>query len=151
MPDPYRKWLDEEAVYIIHADEREAFLRLGSDQERQQFIAQFWLRRDPARSPPNTFREEHYRRIAFANNRFGFAETAGWRTDRGRIYITFGAPDQLEERKDAATAIPSERWRYRYIERIGNDVNMEFVDTAKNGEFHMTMDPNGRGTEIRRP
>jgi GWxTD domain-containing protein len=148
MPDPYRKWLDEEAVYIITPQERATFLGLGSDQQRQQFIQQFWSRRDPAGGPPNAFREEHYRRIAFANDRFGFANTVGWRTDRGRIYIQFGAPDQTEDHP--AASIPSERWRYRYIEGLGNDVTMEFVDPAKNGEYRMTMDPGAKGTEIRR-
>jgi len=143
MPDPYRKWLDEEVVYIIQADERAAFLSLGSDEERQQFIAQFWARRDPtgAGAIDNAFMKEHYRRIAYANDRFGFGDTEGWRSDRGRIYITFGPPDELEEH---TTPIPLQRWRYRYIEGIGNDVNMEFVDTGKNGEFRMTMDPNGK-------
>jgi GWxTD domain-containing protein len=139
-PDPYERWLEEEAVYIITLAERTAFQSLTSDEERQQFILQFWSRRDPtgAAAPANAMREEHYRRIAYVNEHFGFANTAGWRTDRGRIYITFGPPDELEEH---ATPIRSQRWLYRYLQGIGNDVNIEFVDPAKNGEFHMTIDP----------
>ena len=143
IPAPYRKWVDEEVVYIISPVERAKFLSLGSNEERQQFIQQFWSRRDTPGGPPDAVRNEHYRRIAYANDRFAFAETAGWRTDRGRIYITFGAPDELEDHPSAP--IPSEKWRYRHIEGVGNDVIMEFLDPAKNGEFHMTMDPAGKG------
>ena len=143
---PYTKWLNEDVVYIITHEERDVFLRLETDEERQRFIEQFWQRRDPTPgTPENAFREEHYRRIAYANLHFPTATgTSGWRTDRGRIYITFGPPDEINThpRGDAPTYIPYERWKYRFIEGIGNDVDMEFVDPNKLNEFHMTMDPN---------
>jgi GWxTD domain-containing protein len=146
--DPYNKWLDEEAVYIISKAEREAFLRLRSDEECKQFIQQFWLRRDPTPDTQrNEYQEEHYRRIAYANDHFSFANTAGWRTDRGTIYIKFGPPDTYTARSikpDNAAAFLSETWTYKYIDGIGNDVSMEFADTARNGEFHMTMDPGAK-------
>jgi GWxTD domain-containing protein len=151
---PYRKWLEEDVVYIITDEERHAFKGLLTDEEREQFIEQFWLRRDPTPdTEENEFKEEHYRRIAYANERFasGFA---GWKMDRGRIYIMYGPPDEItsqpaggmyerppEEGGGTTQTYPFEQWRYRYIEGIGTDVNIEFVDTTLTNEFHMTMDP----------
>jgi GWxTD domain-containing protein len=154
---PYTKWLDEEAVYIITDEERAAFERLTTDAERNRFIEQFWLRRDPTPgTPQNEYRDEHYRRIAYANNRFGTPTVAGWKTDRGRIYILYGPPDELDahgaqtiqrppEQGGGTTQVfPFERWRYRFIEGIGNDVAIEFVDRDGTGDFRMTTDPNRR-------
>src|SRR5713226_2249360 len=93
---PYKKWLSEEVTYIISDEERSAFLRLQNNEEREQFIEQFWLRRDPTPDTvENEFKEEHYRRIAYANERFD-SGIPGWKTDRGRIYIKFGPPDEIE-------------------------------------------------------
>jgi GWxTD domain-containing protein len=140
---PYLKWLGEEAVYIISDQERAAFERLQTDPERERFIEQFWLRRDPTPgTPENEYREEHYRRIAYANDHFGTrGGKVGWATDRGRIYIKFGPPDELEAHGAANGAPPNERWRYRFIDGIGADVNMEFVDRNDSGDFPMTRDP----------
>ncbi len=153
---PYKKWLDQEVVYIVSDAERQAFRRLTTDEEREKFIEQFWLRRDPTPdTEKNEYREEHYRRIAYANENFGVANgVPGWKTDRGMIYIKYGPPDERDEHRTGGvyqrpieegggqtTTVPFEKWRYRYIEGLGNDVNIEFVDTARNGEFHMTMDP----------
>jgi len=154
LETPYKKWLNEEVTYIITDEERKAFSRLQTDEERQQFIEQFWFRRDPTPdTEENEYREEHYRRIAYANDRFA-SGIPGWKTDRGRIYIAFGPPDEREEHPSGGTydrpieegggtttTFPFEKWRYRYIDNIGNDVNIEFVDTTMTGEFHMTMDP----------
>jgi GWxTD domain-containing protein len=154
LETPYKKWLNEEVVYIITDDERKTFSRLETDEERQQFIEQFWLRRDPTPdTEENEYREEHYRRIAYANERFA-SGIPGWKTDRGRIYIQYGPADEVEEHPSGGTydrpieegggttsTFPFEKWRYRYIEGIGNDINIEFVDTTMTGEFHMTMDP----------
>jgi len=96
LESPYRKWLEEDVVYIITDEERRAFKNLQTDEEREQFIEQFWLRRDPTPDTvENEYKEEHYRRIAYANERFA-SGIPGWKTDRGRIYITFGPPDEIE-------------------------------------------------------
>jgi GWxTD domain-containing protein len=145
---PYTKWLTEDVAYIINDQERAAFKRLPTDEEREHFIEQFWLRRDPTPDTVrNEFKEEHYRRIAYANQHYADAHIAGWKTDRGRIYITYGPPDEIESRPSGgAVALPSEQWRYRFIEGIGTNVIIEFVDTAKTGEYHMTRDPSKRPT-----
>jgi len=154
LETPYRKWLNEDVAYIITDEERAAFKRLSTDEEREQFIEQFWLRRDPTPdTAENEYKEEHYRRIAYANERFA-SGIPGWKTDRGRIYITFGPPDEIESHPSGGTyerpieegggttsTFPFEKWRYRYIEGIGTDVIIEFVDPTMTGEYRMTMDP----------
>src|ERR1051325_10566596 len=96
LETPYRKWLNEDVTYIITDEERKAFRNLNTDEEKEQFIEQFWLRRDPSPdTQENEFKEEHYRRIAYANERFA-SGIPGWKSDRGRIYITFGPPDEIE-------------------------------------------------------
>ncbi len=154
LETPYRRWLQEDVGYIITDEERQAFKRLQTDEERDQFIEQFWLRRDPTPdSLENEYKEEHYRRIAYANERFA-SGIPGWKTDRGRIYITYGPPDEREEHPSGGSyerpieegggttsTYPFEKWRYRYIEGIGTDINIEFVDPTMTGEFRMTMDP----------
>jgi GWxTD domain-containing protein len=154
LETPYKKWLNEEVLYIISDEERKAFGRLNTDEERENFIEQFWLRRDPTPdTPENEYEEEHYRRIAYANETFA-SGIPGWKTDRGMIYIKFGPPDErdehssgglyerpIEEGGGQTSTFPFEKWRYRYIEGMGNDVNIEFVDTTMTGEYHMTADP----------
>jgi GWxTD domain-containing protein len=149
---PYTKWLNEDVAYIISEQERVAFRALQTDQERKQFIQQFWLRRDPTPgTPENEFMIEHYRRIRYANEHFGtLSGLTGWKTDRGRIYITFGPPDERDEHPATATNPASDLWRYTYLEGIGYNVNIEFDDVAGTGEYHMSRDPNpppnrGRG------
>jgi len=151
---PWRKWLNEDVNYIITDEEKTAFKRLANDEEREQFVEQFWLRRDPSPdSQENEYKEEHYRRIAYTNERFA-SGIPGWKTDRGRIYITFGPPDELEDHPSGGTyerpieegggttsTFPFQKWRYRWIEGIGQDIMIEFVDTTMTGEFRMTMDP----------
>jgi GWxTD domain-containing protein len=144
----YAKWLDEEVVYIIAKEERRAFQRLESDDERDEFIQQFWLRRDPTPgTPENEFKEEHYRRIAWANLRFPTATgKAGWKTDRGRIYILYGPPDEIDEHSTSDVLGPGQvpfiDWTYRFIDGVGSNVKMEFVDPSGTHEFKMTTDPN---------
>jgi GWxTD domain-containing protein len=154
LESPYRRWLDEDVAYIITEEERAAFKRLSTDEERENFIEQFWLRRDPTPDTvENEFKEEHYRRIAYANDRFA-SGIPGWKTDRGRIYITFGPPDEIESHPSGGTyqrpfdegggvtsTYPFEIWRYRWIEGIGTDILIEFVDKSMSGEYRMTMDP----------
>jgi len=150
----YQTWLDQDVRYIITPEEEQAFKLLGNDEERDQFIEQFWLRRDPTPdTEENEFREEHYRRIQYANEHFA-AGTPGWRTDRGRIYIVWGPPDEIEshssggtyqraqsEGAGTTTSFPFEKWRYRYLEGLGNEVIIEFVDTCMCGEYHFSIDP----------
>jgi GWxTD domain-containing protein len=164
LETPYRKWLNEDVAYIITDEERAAFKRFQNDEEREQFIENFWLRRDPTPDTvENEFKEEHYRRIAYANDHFA-SGIPGWKTDRGRIYITFGPPDERDEHPSGGTyerppeegggettTFPFEDWRYRYIEGIGNDVNIEFVDPTMTGEYRMTMDPSEKDALARVP
>ena len=143
----YDRWLNEDVVYLIDDRERAAFRSLQTDAERERFIEQFWLRRDPTPgTPENEFKEEHYRRIAYAVWQFGFPGLSGWQTDRGRIYILFGPPDErdLFPKGDSTIPTPFERWRYGAIHGIGTDVMIEFVDTSRDGNYRMTRDPAGR-------
>jgi len=149
----YKKWLDEDVRWIITDQERSAFMQLSNDEERDQFIEAFWQRRDPTPdTEENEFKEEHYRRIAYANEHFA-AGIPGWKTDRGRMYIVFGPADEIEAHPSGGTyqrpmeegggetsTFPFETWRYRYIEGIGQEVIIEFVDTCMCGDYHMTMD-----------
>ncbi|MGO9228497.1 MAG: GWxTD domain-containing protein [Bryobacteraceae bacterium] len=153
LESPYRKWLNEDVTYIITDEERAAFKRLQTDEEREQFIESFWLRRDPTPDTiENEFKEEHYRRIAYANEHFA-SGVPGWKTDRGRIYIVYGPPDEIDDHSSGGSynrspeegggetsTYPFQDWRYRYIDGIGNNVMIEFVDPTMSGEFHMTMD-----------
>ncbi|HEY6346689.1 MAG TPA: GWxTD domain-containing protein [Bryobacteraceae bacterium] len=157
---PYEKWLNEEVVYIISPEERTAFRALGTDEERQHFIEQFWQRRDPTPgTPENEFLEEHYRRIAYANENFASNSVPGWKTDRGMIYIKYGPPDEREEHPTGGayerpldqgggivTVYPFDKWLYRYIQGIGNNVNIEFVDPSGTGDYRMSSDPNEKNT-----
>jgi len=154
LETPWKKWLNEDVTYIITEEERKAFKQFNTDEEREQFVEQFWLRRDPTPDTvENEFKEEHYRRIAYANEHYA-SGIPGWKADRGRIYITFGPPDEIDSHPSGGTyerpsaegggetsTYPFEDWRYRYIEGIGNDIQIEFVDTTMSGEYRMTMDP----------
>ena len=154
LDTPYKKWLQEEVPYIISDEERAAFLQLQTNEEREQFIEAFWQRRDPTPDTvENEFKEEHYRRIAYSNERFA-SGIPGWRTDRGRIYIIWGKPDEIEshptggnyERPSSegggqTSTYAFEQWRYRYMEGIGSNIIIEFVDPSGTSEYHMTMDP----------
>ncbi len=149
----YRKWLDEDVRWIITDEEQKAFMQLSNDEERDQFIEAFWQRRDPTPdTEENEFKEEHYRRIAYANEHFA-AGIPGWKSDRGRIYIVFGPADEveshpsggsyerpMEEGGGETSTFPFEQWRYRYIEGIGQEIIIEFVDTCMCGDYHMTID-----------
>ena len=149
----YRKWLDQDVVWIITDEERAAFKQLSNDEERDNFIEAFWQRRDPTPdTEENEYKEEHYQRIAYANEHFA-AGVPGWRTDRGRIYIMYGKADEIESHPSGGTyerpmeegggetsTFPFETWRYRYLEGIGQEVIIEFVDTCMCEEYHMTMD-----------
>src|SRR5690349_8037627 len=154
LEGPWKKWLNEDVIYIITDEERSAFKHLQTDEEREQFVEQFWKRRDPTPdTEENEYKEELYRRIAYANEHYA-SGIPGWKTDRGMIYIKYGPPDEIdshpsggsyerpmEEGGGQTSTYPFEDWRYRYLDGIGSDINIEFVDTTMTGEYHMTMDP----------
>ena len=149
----YKKWLDEDVRWIITDEEKQAFLKLSNDEERDNFIENFWARRDPTPdTPENEYKEDIYRRIAYANEHFA-SGVPGWKTDRGRIYIMYGKPDEIDshpsggfyersqdEGGGSTSTYPFEDWRYRYIEGIGQEVIIEFVDTCMCNDYHMTID-----------
>lgn len=152
--DYYDKWLNEDVVYIITAEERGVFESLSTPEEKEQFIEQFWFRRDPdPRTAENEFKAEHYRRIAYANERFG-SGLLGWQTDRGRIYIIHGPPTEIEQHAAGGTyhrplnegggstaTFPFEIWRYRHIPGVGDNVLLEFVDPSMSGEYRLALRP----------
>jgi GWxTD domain-containing protein len=135
---PYDRWLSEEVPYIITDQERTAFQKLATDEEREMFIQQFWERRNPhPGGSQNAFKEEHYRRIAYANEHFATGRP-GWRTDRGRLYIIYGPPDEIESHPKP---YPSEQWKYRSIEGLGNNVIFTFKDRTGKGDFILESPP----------
>ncbi|MGC2528258.1 MAG: GWxTD domain-containing protein [Candidatus Acidiferrum sp.] len=164
LDDQYKQWLNEDVVYIISPEERNAFLQLDTNEEREQFIEQFWLRRSSNPDlPDNDFKEEHYRRIAYANEHFA-SGIPGWKTDRGRMYIMWGPADEvdshpmggtwdrpMEDGGGSTTTYPWETWRWRYLPGIGENIELEFVDTTGSGEYHLTMDPSEKDALLHVP
>ena len=148
-----KKWLDEDVRWIITDEEAHAFKNLSNEEERQQFIELFWQRRNPnPDSPENEFRDQHYSRIAYSNEHFA-AGKPGWLTDRGHIYIAFGKPDSIdshpsggsydrpmEEGGGQTSTFPFEVWHYRYLAGVGDNIDVEFVDTCMCGDYHATID-----------
>jgi GWxTD domain-containing protein len=149
----YKKWLNEDVRWIITDEETKSFKSLANDEERDQFIEQFWLRRNPnPDSNDNEFKDEHYARIAYANEHFA-AGKPGWLTDRGHIYIAYGKPDSIdshpsggsydrpmEEGGGNTSTFPFEIWHYRYLAGVGDNIDIEFVDTCMCGDYHATID-----------
>jgi GWxTD domain-containing protein len=164
LDSQYRQWLNEDVIYIISPEERNAFLQLDTNEEREQFIEQFWLRRSSNPDlPDNDFKEEHYRRIAYANEHYA-SGIPGWKSDRGRTYIMWGPADEvdshptggtydrpMEEGGGSTTTYAWEKWRYRYLEGIGENVEIEFVDPSGSGEYHLTMDPSEKDALLHVP
>ncbi len=149
----YKTWLDQDVRWIITDQEMQAFKSLANDEERDQFIENFWLRRNPnPDSPENEYREEHYARIAYANEHFA-AGKPGWKTDRGHIYISYGKPDSIDSHPSGGSyerpmdegggntsTYPFEIWHYRYLQGVGDNIDIEFVDSCMCGDYHMTID-----------
>src|SRR5215467_741219 len=147
-------WLNDEVDVIITPEERRAFLELSTNEERDQFRELFWQRRNPdPESPINTAKEEHYRRLAYADEHFS-AGVPGRKTDRGHIYIIWGQPDEIESHPTGgayqrpmeqgggeSNAHPWEKWRYRHLEGVGENIEIEFVDPTNSGEYHIAYDP----------
>jgi GWxTD domain-containing protein len=164
LDSAYKQWLTEDVTYIISPEERNAFLQLDTNEEREQFIEQFWLRRSSNPDlPENDFKEEHYRRIAYANEHFA-SGIPGWKTDRGRMYIMWGPADEVESHPTGGTydrpieegggstsTYPWETWRWRYLEGIGENIILEFVDPSGSGEYHLTMDPSEKDALLHVP
>ena len=160
----YKKWVDEDVRWIITDQELAAFKHLANDEERDSFIEAFWQRRNPSPdSPENEFREEHYRRIAYANEHFP-AGKPGWKTHRGHIYISFGKPDSIDSHPSGGSyerpmdegggetsTFPFEIWHYRYLEGIGENIDIEFVDTCQCGDYHMTIDRSEKDALLHTP
>src|SRR5258705_87723 len=160
----YKQWLGEDVIYIISPEERTAFLQLSTSEEREQFIEQFWLRRSSNPDlPENDFKEEHYRRIAYANEHYA-SGIPGWKTDRGRMYIMWGPADEVESHPTGGTydrpmeegggstsTYPWETWRWRYLEGIGENIILEFVDPSGSGEYRLTMDPSEKDALLHVP
>jgi GWxTD domain-containing protein len=154
LDDVFKRWLKEDVVYIISPEEKDAFNKLATDEEREAFIEQFWVRRDPdPDTPENPVREEHYRRIAYANEKFT-SGIPGWKTDRGRVYIAWGPPDQLDsyptghiyqrplyEGGGSTTTYAYEVWWYRHLDGVGDDIELEFVDPSGSGEYRIARNP----------
>lgn len=130
--DVYQRWLEQDVIYLITPAERLTFLRLNSEEEREQFIAQFWQRRDfVPETEENEFRDRHYQRMAQANMTYGFGTHAGWQTDRGRIYILYGEPDEVNQEGSQET------WLYHRRPIFRGEAKFQFVDVNRTGEFRL--------------
>ncbi len=150
----FKDWVNNDVAYIISDKEREIFKHLQTDEEREAFIEGFWQRRDPdPDTEENEFKETYYERIAYANEHYA-SGIPGWKTDRGRIYIMYGKPDELEshpaggpyqresyEGGGETSTYPFEKWFYRYIEGVGSGVEIEFVDPTGSGEYRIARSP----------
>lgn len=154
LGNPYKDWISGPISYIITPAERKAFDQLQTNGEREQFIQEFWARRNPdPNTEENTFKDNFYRRVAYANEHFS-SGVPGWRTDRGRIYVMWGKPDSVQSHPSGGTytrpqsegggqtsTYPFEDWTYRYLPGIGDNVVLEFVDPTMSGEYYLTTDP----------
>ncbi len=155
LKEAYKKWINNDVAYIITEQERKAFKALVTDEERENFIEQFWRRRDPnPDTEENEYREEYYERIAYANEHFA-SGIPGWKTDRGRVYIAWGKPDSTEshpsggsydrpsyEGGGSTTTYPFEVWFYRHLDGVGDGLEIEFVDPSGTGEYRLARDAN---------
>jgi GWxTD domain-containing protein len=144
VPNPYQKWLQEDVAYIITDEERAAYGRLEARADLESFIEQFWLRRDPTPGTPfNEFKQEHYRRIAYTNESFADPDLAGWKTDRGRIYIVYGPPDEKQTHPSGDAGNPPnppwEEWHYKNVQGIG-ELRLTFIDAQRDGRYRL-QDP----------
>src|SRR5688572_11568701 len=160
----YKDWLDKDVAYIITDEERRAFKKLETDDEREHFIEEFWRRRDPdPDTNENEYREEYYERIAYANEHFA-SGIPGWKTDRGRIYIMYGKPDEKETHPSGGaynrktygggsltSTYPFEVWFYRYLPGVGSGIEIEFVDPTGSGEYRIARNPNEKDAMLMIP
>jgi GWxTD domain-containing protein len=164
LKDAYKKWLENDVAYIITNDEKRAFKALRTDEERENFIENFWRRRDPdPDTEENEFRDQYYERIAYANEHYA-SGIPGWKTDRGRIYIQWGKPDEIESHPSGGgysrpdyegggetTTYPFETWFYRHLDNVGDGIEIEFVDPTGTGEYHIARDANEKDALLNIP
>src|SRR5438067_715373 len=164
LDTPYKQWLNEDVIYIISPEERQAFLQLETNEEREQFIEQFWLRRSSNPDlPDNDFKGDQYHLVAYDYEHYG-SGSPGWKTDRGRMSTMWGPADEvdshptggtydrpMEEGGGSTSTYPWETWRWRYLEGIGENIILEFVDPSGSGEYHMTMDPSEKDALLHVP
>jgi GWxTD domain-containing protein len=160
----YKDWLEKDVLYIITDEEKKAFKKLQTDEERERFIEEFWRRRDPdPDTDENEFKEEYYERVAYANEHYA-SGVPGWKTDRGRIYIMYGKPDELEthpmggayerpssEGGGSTTTYPFETWFYRYLAGVGSGIEIEFVDPTGSGEYRIARNPDEKDALLNIP
>jgi len=160
----YKDWLEKDVTYVITDEERKAFKKLATDDERERFIEEFWRRRDPdPDTDENEFKEEYYERIAYANEHFA-SGIPGWKSDRGRIWIMYGKPDEREthpaggnyerpsyEGGGNTSTYPFEIWFYRYLPGVGSGVEIEFVDPTGSGEYRIARNPNEKDALLNIP
>ncbi|MEJ7849130.1 MAG: GWxTD domain-containing protein [Pyrinomonadaceae bacterium] len=155
LKEAYKKWRNTDVAYIITKEEKRAFDALATDEERENFIENFWRRRDPnPDTEENEYREEYYERIAYANEHYT-SGIPGWKTDRGRTYIAWGKPDSVEshpsggsydrpsyEGGGSTTTYPFEIWFYRHLDGVGDGLEIEFVDPTGTGEYRIARNAN---------
>lgn len=155
VKEAYKRWRNTDVAYIITKDEKRAFDALTTDEERENFIENFWRRRDPnPDTEENEYREEYYERIAYANEHYT-SGIPGWKTDRGRTYIAWGKPDSVEshpsggsydrpsyEGGGSTTTYPFEIWFYRHLDGVGDGLEIEFVDPTGSGEYRIARNAN---------
>jgi GWxTD domain-containing protein len=160
----YKDWLEKDVTYVITDEERKAFKKLATDDERERFIEEFWRRRDPdPDTDENEFKEEYYERIAYANEHFA-SGIPGWKSDRGRIWIMYGKPDERETHPSGGsydrpsyegggntTTYPFEIWFYRYLAGVGSGVEIEFVDPTGSGEYRIARNPDEKDAMLNIP
>jgi GWxTD domain-containing protein len=160
----YKDWLEKDVTYVITDEERKAFKKLATDDERERFIEEFWRRRDPdPDTDENEFKEEYYERIAYANEHFA-SGIPGWKSDRGRIWIMYGKPDEREthpsggnyerpsyEGGGSTTTYPFEIWFYRYLAGVGSGIEIEFVDPTGSGEYRIARSPDEKDALLNIP
>jgi GWxTD domain-containing protein len=136
----HETWLKEEVGYIITPREKDVFMKLETDQDRGLFIEEFWKQRDPTPGTPrNELREEHYRRLDFANKRFSRGpKSKGWRTDQGRVFVILGMPMDVQK-ISAPDAYPMELWLYRGNPRLGQFafIRLLFYQPGGSGDFRL--------------
>ena len=164
LKQAYKRWLDNDVSYIITKDEKRAFMALTTDEERENFIENFWRRRDPdPDTEENEYREEYYERIAYANEKFA-SGIPGWKTDRGRIYIQWGKPDSIESHPSGGSyerpyyegggntsTYPFEIWFYRHLDGVGDGIEIEFVDPTGTGEYRIATNANEKDALLHVP
>jgi GWxTD domain-containing protein len=160
----YKKWKNNDVAYIITKEEKRAFDALKTDEERENFIENFWRRRDPnPDTEENEYREEYYERIAYSNEHFA-SGIPGWKTDRGKIYIAWGKPDSVEahpsggsydrpsyEGGGSTTTYPFETWFYRHLDGVGDGIEIEFVDPTGSGEYRIARNANEKDALVNVP